>query len=77
MTKENIKSLLGLKNWSIRCERIWNILKNNEIKDYFLRYSSDYHYASRKTRNPKYNYENVGCETFGKQYRNYVFFCWK
>ena len=81
LTKNRIKSILDLKKWSIRCERVQEILNSfssKKISDVVCVKSSDYHFAQRNHRG-KYSYLNnyhcyiVGCDQNSNRMNYYTY----
>ena len=73
--KKKIKELLELERWSIRCERVKEIINRSywtgEEKVSIVK-SSDYHYASRRTRKKGQEIIDIGADKYG-QYTYYIY----
>lgn len=73
--KTEIKKFLGLKRWSIRCDRVADYLRRHpdvEIDDLYIHESSDFWWASRQNRIEK-DIENIGAESYGRHSFSYIY----
>ena len=73
--RTKIKLMLGLEKWSVRCERLYNLLQREQLNtsDINIIESSDYHYAERRNRDEDKRYINIGTKMYTRQYIYYVY----
>jgi hypothetical protein len=76
--KNEIKSFLNLKRWSIRCERLFEKINktNKEVVFVDMYRTSDINWNKRenvKFKKNRFDYDIIGCESCGQNSYYYIF----
>jgi hypothetical protein len=76
LLKEKIKNKLGLKKWSVRCERVLEILLQQKVNEFIIHETSDKNFTTRNHQHwaDGYEFHFIGARGTGKFYKG-IFLC--